>query len=492
MTLKRTIRWGLAGLTIQLMAAGCDSMSSGVNSFGRIEVTAFTTGPDEDLDGYAVIVDDWSAATISANGSHIVENVRAGSHVVRFDGIATNCALDADRKVVNVTANHVTSVEFVVTCIARNPESPPASTTLHITTVTTGLEQDEDGYRAHVSNFSSAIQVVLPTNGTVGVSLTTGSRYFIALDGIAPNCRIQGNVSPEQVVELSSGIVASVSFAIICLPSYPARLPAGGQLAFVRNGQIHLVNSDGSGVRALTDGPNDCDPSWSPDGRRIAFVRGCHEMQNEIYVMNADGSALTRRHRGALLGGPSWDPDGRRIAFSTASDGSTGVFTMAADFDGEAPEEVINRPGYDAEPSWSPDGKRIAYVSDWIAYDFVYDIYVTPVGGGTISQLTAGFDFWPNLLQYYDPAWSPEGSKLAVTRCPAAFYTCDLSDIVVMNPDGSGVTAVAATRGYAGPTWSRDGTVIAFASGGMLGWIRPGTNERGFIIENGHSPAWRP
>ena len=64
MTLKRTIRWGLAGLAIQVMAAGCDSLSSGVNSFGRIEVTAFTVGPDEDSNGYTVVVDNQSTGIV--------------------------------------------------------------------------------------------------------------------------------------------------------------------------------------------------------------------------------------------------------------------------------------------------------------------------------------------------------------------------------------------------------------------------------------------
>jgi hypothetical protein len=454
---------------------------------GSIAVTSITTGPDQDDDGYTVMVDGVATTSIDANGSAVIEGIVAGTRMVSLAGVVSNCTAGAG-KTVSVTSALRISAEFTVTCVARGPAPPSNMGTLEITTVTTGVERDTDGYSAHLSNLNANNFLLLPSNGTVSVALPAGNHWFIALGDIAGNCRNQTTVSPEVIVDIVPGGTVHASFHVVCESPYMARLAPGSQIAFVRNGAIHVVNSDGTGVVQLTDGPSDCSPSWSPDGLRLAFVRGCGQL-SRIHIMDADGSNLVMREAG---GNPAWSPDGKRIAFTSMSDGSQGIFVMPADDDGSLTLEVLNRPGWDGDPSWSPDGSGIAFSSDWVFFDFTNDIFVTPVAGGKVGQLTDGFTFWPNLTQYFQPAWSPDGARLAAVRCPQAFYTCDNSSIVLMNSDGSGLTPVVATRWQVRPTWSPDGTVIAFASAGTMGWVRPGTGERGFIVDDGHSPAWRP
>lgn len=78
------------------------------------------------------------------------------------------------------------------------------------------------------------------------------------------------------------------------------------------------MDTDGGSWRRLTDGEDDCYfPSFSSDGKRIIFVSGYHQDEQDLYVMNADGSELTKlTHDGGTKRYPSFSPDGNSIVFA--------------------------------------------------------------------------------------------------------------------------------------------------------------------------------
>jgi Big-like domain-containing protein/WD40 repeat protein len=388
-----------------------------------------------------------------------------------------------------------TSIAFTT----ANP-APAVPGELVVSTATTGVELAPAGY--DVSIDGDPLQPI-GVNGSMTVGALPPGSHTVKLSGLGANCSVLG--TNPRLASVASGASVTVGFAVTCLTTLVT------QLAFVRDGQIYLVNSDGTGVVQLTKtgaGVSNYDPTWSPDGRRLAFTRG-GGASSDIYVMDADGSNLVQLTSGGFNWEPAWAPDGRTIAFSSVQSGSTGIFVVAAD-GGQGSRVLLNRPGYDAHPAWSPDGRKLTFTSDWRAYDFVYDLYVMNADGSNVLPLLEGPFFGP-ATYYFQSAWSPDGQQIAVVVCGYGWANCSsnapdapqgfpqsYSAIAVMNADGSGLHVIAQAEGYASPTWSPDGRTIAFGSSNCSGsqpclrFVRVDGSAEGLILANGHSPAWRP
>ena len=223
-----------------------------------------------------------------------------------------------------------------------------------------------------------------------------------------------------------------------------------GRIAFDNFDDVWTIDPDGTDLTRLTDSPGpDFDPSWSPDGTRIAF-RSERSGEPEIWVMNADGTEQRRLTAGLS---PAWSPDGLLIAFAGPS-GANGILTIIRP-DGRGLRQLRGTEGGEY-PSWSPDGTRIAFNAN-LTGDHV--MYVAQADGSRVVGPVGGGEGW-------QVDWSPDGRFILFTS-HRDYRDPRNPDVYAMRPDGSGVRRLTQ-RGAQNPAWSPDGEHILFAYGGLF------------------------
>jgi TolB protein len=175
----------------------------------------------------------------------------------------------------------------------------------------------------------------------------------------------------------------------------PAWSPDGRQIAFLSDRDhpsdfdVYLMNADGTGVERITTTGKQWAPQFARGGRVLAF-----QTERDIRAMDlAEGTTrrLTFEPQNGMS--PTWSPDGRRLAFATTRNGRLELFTMTAD--GTDQKVLVSMPGGSAlDPRWSPDGARVAfvYVPEQPKADpstsQPYAIYVVEVASGRVKRLS--------------------------------------------------------------------------------------------------------
>lgn len=223
--------------------------------------------------------------------------------------------------------------------------------------------------------------------------------------------------------------------------------------------ELYIMDMDGGNLRQLTEDGRivEMPLAISPDGNVIVFVSYRNETR-DLYAVTVDtGEEVNLTASDTHEWQPSWSPDGRQLAFIR----ETNLYIM----DYATGDTTLLHEGYDSSPVWSPDGTRIAF--SWYLYPADaeygnYDLFVFDIDTGEITRLTdlPGDDIVPH--------WSSDGEYIAFQSNASIYDSEDEhgDKIAIVRSDGSEPPTILRTDAAYDqcPRWSSDGNRLFFIS----------------------------
>ena len=214
--------------------------------------------------------------------------------------------------------------------------------------------------------------------------------------------------------------------------------------------EIFIADYDGANQRRVTVNRQlNVFPSWSPDGRAIAYTSYRRGYPDIFISLIYQGTMETPTNGQGQNWLPVFSPDGARIAFTSNRDGNSEIYLMNRD--GSGVRRLTNHPAIDVTPTWSPSGAQIAFTSDRTGTP---QIWVIGADGLNLRKLTSE--------SYADrPTWSPAPyNEIAYAARTSSYY-----DIKIFQVTDSVIRQITSGQGTnESPAWAPNGRHLAFMS----------------------------
>jgi TolB protein len=252
-----------------------------------------------------------------------------------------------------------------------------------------------------------------------------------------------------------------------------------------RRYRLIVADSDGASPRVvMQSGQPVMSPTWSPDGRNLAYV-SFEGGASSVYVQDlASGQRVRVSARAGINGAPAFSPDGTRLALALSRrDGNVDVYTLVLAT--QELKRLTDSPAIDTEPAWSPDGSRLYFTSDRGGSP---QVYLIPAGGGGVQRVT--FEGSYNAR----PRVAADGKTLAVVTLDRGAYRIGVVDLA-----RRGIRVLTNGRQDESPSFAPNGAMLIYATRegprGVLATVSvDGSVQQRLAGEEGdiREPAWSP